>query len=80
MPIRSMLAAASGLALITLAACSASKQAEPQAQVPAEATVPARTPTVIDSQLRALDKAKSVQGTLDAQNKAANKAIEDAGG
>ena len=80
MQIRSMLPAVPLLALLMLAACSSNKQAEPQAQVPAEAIAPARTPTVIDTQLRALDKAKSVQGTLDAQNKAANKAIEDAGG
>lgn len=80
MQIRPMLAAVSGLALIMLAACSGGKQAEPEAQAPAEAAVPARTPTVIDSQLRALDKAKSVQGTLDAQSKAASKAIDDAGG
>lgn len=80
MQIRSMLAPVPFLALLTLAACSGNKETEPRAQVPAEVTAPARTPTVIDSQLRALDKAKSVQGTLDAQNKAANKAIEDAGG
>ena len=36
--------------------------------------------TVLDAQLKALQKAKDVQKTVDDQNKAAEKAIDDQGG
>ncbi|WP_018972377.1 hypothetical protein [Rudaea cellulosilytica] len=39
-----------------------------------------RQKTVIDAQLKALDKAKAVQGTLDQQKKDMDKKLEDAGG
>ena len=39
-----------------------------------------RQKTVIDAQLKALDKAKAVQGTIDQQKKDMDKKLEDAGG
>ena len=75
-----MLVAALGL----LAACSSSApdadgaRSEPSADA---AEQPAkRPPTVLDDQLKALDKAKSVEATLKQEQADRDKAIEDAGG
>lgn len=40
----------------------------------------ARTPTVIDDQLQALEKARAVQATLDKQAADTEKAIKESGG
>ncbi|SFN01281.1 hypothetical protein [Dokdonella immobilis] len=74
------IAAALGL----LAACSSSApdsneaQSKPSADAPAQAAK--RPATVFDDQLKALDKAKSVEGTLKQEQADRDKAIEDAGG
>ena len=59
-----------------LAGCSG-RQADQQAAQPA---VPAKPKTVLDEQLKALEKAKAVQQTVDDAAKAQQKAIDDAGG
>ena len=61
-----------------LVACSREDAAAP-APPPAEAPAP-RTPTVFDDQLKALDKAKAVQDTVDKAAADRQKAIDDAGG
>jgi hypothetical protein len=60
---------------LTLAACSSSKAPPPQAQTPAP---PEKT--VFDTQLKALQKAKDVQKTVDQQKADADKKLQDAGG
>ena len=68
---------ASGL----LAACAGDAQppAAPATPVATESPPP-RTPTVFDEQLKALEKAKAVQDTLDKAAADRQKAIDDAGG
>ena len=62
-------------AVLTLAACSSDKTPPPQVQAPQPAQK-----TVFDTQLKALDKAKAVQKTVDQQKVDADKKLEDAGG
>ena len=62
---------------IAVSACSSgasSDEGKPEAQ----ASAPQKT--VLDPQLKALQKAKDVQKTLDDDKKAADKAIDDSGG
>jgi hypothetical protein len=62
-------------ATLTLAACSSSKTPPPQAQTP---TPPEKT--VFDTQLKALQRAKDVQKTVDQQKADADKKLQDEGG
>jgi len=75
---RFVLAAA---ALLALAACSGKTQEDADAAKPvaAAAAQPAQK-TVFDPQLKALQKAKDVQKTVDDAAKTTDKAIDDAGG
>jgi len=59
--------------VLTLAACSSDKAPPPQAQTPAQKTV-------FDTQIKALQKAKDVQKTVDQQKADADKKLEDGGG
>ena len=59
---------------VALAACSKAKQPDPPPPPP-----PAEK-TVFDTQLKALQKAKDVQKTVDDQNKKQQKQVEDSGG
>jgi len=61
-----------------LAACSSHKAEDEAAQQAAAA--PVKQKTVFDDQLKALEKAKAVQKTVDDAAKAQQKAIDDAGG
>lgn len=63
------------LALATLCV-SCSHSAPPPAQPPAAD----KPKTVLDEQLKALDKAKAVQGVIDQEKKDMDKKLEDAGG
>lgn len=63
--------------VLALAACSNSGTENAQS---AQKTPPPPQKTVIDDQLKALEKAKAVQGTVDQQKADTDKAIEDAGG
>lgn len=65
-------------ALLALAACSGGGADGDEAKTAAQAT-PAQK-TVLDAQLKALQKAKDVQKTVDDQAKATDKAIDDNGG
>jgi hypothetical protein len=61
-----------------LAACSQSKAPPPAAAaVPPPAQAPA--PTVLDPQLRALQKAKDVEKTLDQEKKDLDKKVDEQG-
>jgi hypothetical protein len=59
---------------VALAACSKAKQPEPPPPPPPPQK------TVIDTQLKALQKAKDVQNVVDDQKKKADKQLEDNGG
>jgi hypothetical protein len=81
---QTLLIAASVAALALLAACSSAApdadeaRSDPGADAAAQ---PAKRPaTVFDDQLKALDKAKSVEATLQQEQADRDKAIEDAGG
>ena len=63
--------------LFVLAGCGPSAETPPPA---ADAPPPVRTPTVLDPQLQALERAKAVQAQIDAQAEAQRQAIKDAGG
>lgn len=65
--------------LVGIAACSPKSPAVEEAAVSERAEAP-RTKTVIDDQLKALEKAKAVQATVDKQKADADQAIKDAGG
>ncbi len=65
-------------ALVGLAACSG-EAPPPDAPVAGE-PAPPPAQTVIDEQLKALEKAKAVQDTLDKAAADRNAAIDDAGG
>lgn len=67
------------LGICTLGACS-SRQPDDEMPGPQAQAAPAKQKTVLDEQLKALDKAKAVQGTVDDAAKAQQKAIDDAGG
>lgn len=58
-----------------LAACSSGGKDAP----PPEAA-PAPRPTVVDAQLKALEKAKAVEQQLEAEKQRTDQAIEDQGG
>ena len=62
---------------VTLAACSRSKA---PAETAAEAQPKPAQKTVFDTQLKALDKAKAVQGVVDQQKADAEKRLKDEGG
>jgi hypothetical protein len=57
---------------LALTACSKAKQPDPPP--------PPAQKTVFDDQLKALQKAKDVQKTVDDQNKKQDKKLEDSGG
>ena len=64
-----------------IAACSSGhSNDEATAAKPAAQAASAPQKTVIDPQLKALQKAKDVQKTVDDQKQAADKAIDDQGG
>ena len=63
-------------AILALSACSSG--GDDAAKATAQAAPPQKT--VLDPQLKALQKAKDVQKTVDDQQKAADKAIDDQGG
>ncbi|WP_313912565.1 hypothetical protein [Tahibacter sp.] len=66
-------------ALVALSACSGSdKPAAPPPPPPAPTQTP--TPTVIDPQLQALQRAKAVQGQVDAQKEATDAKLREAEG
>ena len=71
---RSLLPAAALAVTATLAACSHDKPPPPAAQA---ATPP--QPTVLDPQLRALQKAKDVQKVVDQQAAEQDKQVEEQG-
>lgn len=60
-------------AACALSACSSDAPTTPTADPPAQKTV-------IDTQLKALQKAKDVQNVVDDQKKKTDKALEDQGG
>lgn len=65
--------------LAVLTGCGRTAEtAPPAAEV--DTSAPARTPTVLDPQLQALERAKAVQAQIDAQAEAQRQAIKDAGG
>lgn len=61
-----------------LAACSGGGRDEAQAEPAAAATAP--RPTVVDDQLKALEKAKAVGQQLEEEKARTDQAIEDQGG
>lgn len=65
------------LALATLSVSCSSSPPPEQAAAPAKKE---KEKTVIDAQLKAIDKAKAVQETVDQQKKDMDKKLEDAGG
>lgn len=66
---------------LSIAACGGTSSDE-KAEATAAAATPAKPAqkTVFDAQLKALQKAKDVQKTVDDSAKATDKAIDDAGG
>ncbi|MBN8482682.1 MAG: hypothetical protein J0L88_13950 [Xanthomonadales bacterium] len=66
------------VACLGIGACSGRSEAPPAPA--ADAAPEARTPTVFDDPLKALDKAKAVQATLDQADADRRKALDDAGG
>jgi hypothetical protein len=67
--------------LCALAGCSSHKADDAATQAAANAPVePAKQKTVFDDQLKALEKAKAVQKSVDDAAKAEAKKIDDAGG
>lgn len=68
-------------AAAALAACSSgASNEEAAAAKPTAQTAPAPQKTVIDPQLKAIQKAKDVQKTVDDQKDSTEKAIDDQGG
>ncbi|MGB0133130.1 hypothetical protein [Dokdonella sp.] len=69
------------LSLCMLPACSSPAQQdnEPVADESADASATQKKKTVFDEQLKALDKAKAVQATLDEAKAARDKAIDEGG-
>jgi hypothetical protein len=65
--------------LATAALCVSCSESKAPPSTAAQTPAPAQQ-TVIDDQLKALEKAKAVQGTVDQQKKDTDKKIEDAGG
>lgn len=66
------------ISILALAALSVSCSSSPP---PEETAAQAKKQkTVIDAQLKAIDKAKAVQDTVDQQKKDTDKKLEDAGG
>lgn len=70
------------LMLSMLPACSSSSQQDKESAVDESGDPPAasKQPTVFDDQLKALDKAKAVEGKLQEDKAATDKAIDDASG
>ena len=63
--------------VLALGACSGKKAADPDV---APSPPPPPQKTVFDTQLKALDRAKAVQGVVDQQNAEADKRLKDEGG
>jgi hypothetical protein len=80
--VRHLSAAAIVTCMLLLGACSGGGDANDASTVSptAVAAPPARTPTVIDDQLEALEKAKAVQATLDAAEAERRRKLDEAGG
>lgn len=76
---RPLVVTASLLALFVLAACSGRK-AEDSGQTASAPSTAARQKTVIDDQLKALDKAKALEKQMQEDKEKSDRAIEDAGG
>jgi hypothetical protein len=70
------LSAAAIVTALLLGACSGGGDSSDTSAV----APPARTPTVIDDQLKALEKAKAVQATLDAAEAERRRKLDEAGG
>jgi hypothetical protein len=66
--------------LATAALCVSCSESQAPPPAAAQTPPPAPQKTVFDDQLKALEKAKAVQGTVDQQKKDEDKKIEDAGG
>ncbi len=81
---QSLQVAASLLAVIALAACSShtseSSADKTEAAVDQPAIATPRTPTVLDDQLKALDKAKAVEQTLQKAQAERDKEMDEQGG
>jgi hypothetical protein len=69
----------SALLLTFVAACALSA-CSTDAPPPPQAAIQPAQKTVIDTQLKALQKAKDVQNVVDDQKKKTDKALEDQGG
>ena len=68
------------LPAVAAAAVSACSSGTSSDDAKAEAAASAPQKTVLDPQLKALQKAKDVQKTVDDDKKATDKAIDDSGG
>jgi len=66
-------------AALALGACAGGAD-DTQAAKPAEAQATPAQKTVLDAQLKAIQKAKDVQKVVDDQAKATEKAVDDSGG
>ena len=66
------------LAACMLGACSPDRTPPPQPA--AQATPAAPAPTVLDDQMRAMQKARDVQKTMDQRNSDVDKQLKDSGG
>jgi hypothetical protein len=66
--------------LAAAALCVSCSESNAPPQPTAAQTPPPAQQTVIDDQLKALEKAEAVQGTVDQQKKDTDKKIDDAGG
>jgi hypothetical protein len=75
MKIASLFAAA---AVCAVAACSPDKTPAPQPAAQAAPAAPA--PTVLDDQMRAMQKARDVQKTMDQRAPDVDKQVKDSGG
>ena len=81
---QSLLTAASLFVVMALAACSSrtseSSADRSDAALDPPAAAPPRTPTVFDDQLKALDKARSVEKTLQQEQADRDKQIDEQSG
>ena len=63
---------------LSATACTENKTPPPQPAAPPAAAAPA--PTVLDDQMRAMQKARDVQKTMDQRNSDVDKQVKDGGG
>ncbi|MEZ5461110.1 hypothetical protein [Dokdonella sp.] len=79
---QSLQIACAAACLCALPACTSSTPEEnaPVAEESTDSSVARKQPTVLDDQLKALDKARAVEATLEEAKAARDKAIDEAGG